>query len=80
MLSSQTGLKRVTSISLQEVVKLPLEFVRQLSIKVQHQRPGKADVIINHLSGNHVSLKSVKGIDSLIDIHSYSTQHRTSSE
>ena len=27
----------------QEVVKLPLEFVRQLSIKVQHHRPGGWD-------------------------------------
>lgn len=30
------------SLLIQEVVKLPLEFVRQLSIKVQHERPGKS--------------------------------------
>lgn len=29
----------------QEVVKLPLEFVRQLSIKVQDQRPGKTSLL-----------------------------------
>lgn len=33
-------------LSLQEVVKLPLEFVRQLSIKVQHQRPGRSDAAL----------------------------------
>lgn len=38
---SRTGRKLLTLFPLQEVVKLPLEFVRQLSIKVQHQRPGK---------------------------------------
>lgn len=32
--------------SIQEVVKLPLEFVRQLSIKVQHQRPGETEMFI----------------------------------
>ncbi|TNM89191.1 hypothetical protein fugu_005446 [Takifugu bimaculatus] len=31
-----------------EVVKLPLEFVRQLSIKVQHERPGKGVLTTFH--------------------------------
>lgn len=43
VLCSDTGRKLLTLFSLQEVVKLPLEFVRQLSIKVQHQRPGKTE-------------------------------------
>ncbi|KAM4613279.1 inositol-pentakisphosphate 2-kinase isoform 2-T2 [Polymixia lowei] len=35
-----------------EVVKLPLEFVRQLSIKVQHQRPGwRCDKVMDIYSG-----------------------------
>lgn len=38
-----------TSSSVQEVVKLPLEFVRQLSIKVQHQRPGTKWKAVVHL-------------------------------
>lgn len=33
---------KISFSPIQEVVKLPLEFVRRLSIKVQHQRPGKA--------------------------------------
>uniref|UniRef100_A0A3Q0RSH3 Inositol-pentakisphosphate 2-kinase n=1 Tax=Amphilophus citrinellus TaxID=61819 RepID=A0A3Q0RSH3_AMPCI len=38
--------------SLQEVVKLPLEFVRQLSIKVQHQRPAwRCDKVMDIYSG-----------------------------
>uniref|UniRef100_A0A3Q4H4W9 Inositol-pentakisphosphate 2-kinase n=1 Tax=Neolamprologus brichardi TaxID=32507 RepID=A0A3Q4H4W9_NEOBR len=34
-----------------EVVKLPLEFVRQLSIKVQHQRPWRCDKVMDIYSG-----------------------------
>lgn len=40
-ITDRSGWKWQASLTRQEVVKLPLEFVRQLSIKVQHQRPGK---------------------------------------
>ncbi|MEQ2162570.1 hypothetical protein GOODEAATRI_021136, partial [Goodea atripinnis] len=37
---------------LQEVVRLPLEFVRQLSIKIQHQRPAwRCDKVMDIYSG-----------------------------
>jgi len=42
---------KVFVFSLQEVVKLPLEFVRQLSIKIQHQRPGTM-FSVNFMGGN----------------------------
>ncbi|XP_003973068.2 inositol-pentakisphosphate 2-kinase [Takifugu rubripes] len=43
-----------------EVVKLPLEFVRQLSIKVQHERPGwRCDKVIDIYSGCALSLPNL---------------------
>lgn len=36
----------------QEAVKLPLDFVRQLSLKVQQERPGKCQKASGH-NGDH---------------------------
>ncbi|TWW62798.1 Inositol-pentakisphosphate 2-kinase [Takifugu flavidus] len=48
------------SLLIQEVVKLPLEFVRQLSIKVQHERPGwRCDKVIDIYSGCALSLPNL---------------------